>query len=138
MKKIFLMSFFALILSGCASIFSDINYPIKITTEPDKVDIKIFNEEGIQVYQGQTPATVELRAGEAWFDGKDYTVKFEKEGYRSEIRSIKRNLDTVYVVNFLIPFGFIGSIFVDPLTGAMWELESPVFTHLDKLQTKEK
>ena len=134
MKKIFLMSFSALIFSGCASIFSDSNYPIQISSEPEKADIKVFNEEGIQVYQGKTPATVELRAGEAWFDGKDYTVKFEKEGYLSEMLAIRRNLDTAYIVNFFVPFGFIGSIFVDPLTGAMWELESPVFVNLDKKQ----
>ena len=113
------------LVSGCASIVSKSSYPVTITSNPDQARITITDERGTQMYKGKTPTTLTLKAGESYFHGKDYTVTFEKEGYEKQVASIHRELDGWYIGNILLG-GLIGMLIVDPLTGAMWKLDSPL------------
>ncbi len=128
-KMISILSIICFLLSGCASIVSKSSYPVTITSNPDQARITITDEKGMAIYKGRTPSTLTLKAGEAYFHGKDYIVTFEKEGYEKQTAFIQRNLDGWYIGNILFG-GLIGMLIVDPLTGAMWKLDSPLTVNL--------
>lgn len=130
MKKIIsVLVALCFLISGCASIVSKSSYPVTINSNPDQATITITDERGTQIYKGKTPTTITLKAGESYFHGKDYTVAFEKEGYEKQIATIQRQLDGWYIGNILLG-GLIGMLIVDPITGAMWKLESPLTVNL--------
>lgn len=124
-KLISLILVSCFLVSGCASIVSKSSYPVTITSNPDQATIVITDEKGTQMYKGKTPTTLVLKSGEPYFHGKDYTVTFEKEGYEKQVASIHRELDGWYIGNIIFG-GLIGILIVDPLTGAMWKLDSPL------------
>ena len=120
-------------LPGCASIISRRVYPVTITSEPDDAKITIVNKSGQTVFSDRTPITVQLRAGNSYFQGNDYTITFEKEGYVKSTAQVKRDLDPWYVVGNIGVGHLIGWLIVDPMTGAMWTLEDHVHINLQSL-----
>lgn len=120
-----------ILLTGCASIVSKSMYPVTINSHPDEADILVKDERGLHIYKGQTPATLTLSAGEAYFHGKSYTVTFSKPGYEEQTAVIKNGLDGWYIGNIFIG-GLIGWLIVDPLTGAMWSLPKELTVTLAK------
>ncbi len=113
--------------SGCASIVSKSSYPITINSNPDQASITITDEDGEDVYTGETPTTVTLNTKAGYFQGKIYTVTFTKEGYEEQMLKIKSTIDGWYVGNCLFG-GLFGLLVVDPLTGAMWRLDPDTMT----------
>ena len=109
--------------TGCASIISKSNYPVNITSQPSGADITIVNKKGRVVYEGKTPTVVDLKAGAGWFQGQDYVVKFNKDGYETQTAQIEQKLDNWYLFGNIALGGLIGWVIVDPITGAMWVLE---------------
>ena len=109
--------------SGCASIVSKSIYPVSVTSEPSGAEITIFNKQERAIFEGRTPATIELKAGRGFFQAGDYTVKYSKPGYQEVTVPIKQGLDLWYVVGNFFIGGLIGWVIVDPITGAMWTIE---------------
>ncbi len=109
--------------SGCASIVSKSSYPIMINSSPAEAGISITDKKGVEVYRGNTPATVKLRAGGGFFTKALYLVKFDKPGYDIRVVPIEYKLDGWYFGNILFG-GFIGLLIVDPATGAMFKLDT--------------
>lgn len=120
-------------LSGCASIISKSMYPVTINSHPDEANILVKDERGLQMYKGQTPATLTLAAGEAYFHAKSYTVTFSKPDYEKQTAVIKAGLDGWYIGNIVFG-GLIGVLIVDPLTGAMFSLPKEFTVTLAKKQ----
>lgn len=110
-------------LIGCASIVSKSNYPVCISSQPDRTEISIKNRKGECVFVGKTPAIVNLKAGAGFFKGENYIVTFKKEGYIPLTAEIKRRMDNWYIGNIIFG-GLIGVLIIDPATGAMWVLEN--------------
>ena len=123
MKKVV----FILMLSlfGCASIVSKSNYPVTFDSDPPKAEVSVKDENGVSVFQGLTPTTVSLRSGESYFDSKQYTATFTKDGYDPQTSSITSSLSGWYWGNILFG-GLIGMLIIDPITGAMYELDQPM------------
>ena len=112
---------FFLCLSGCASIVSQSDYPVTISSSPSGADFVIKNQAGIQVESGVTPKLVTLTTKAGFFDGETYAISYEKPGYKTEFVVLDTKLDDWFFGNIL--FGAtIGSFIVDPYTGAMWTL----------------
>ncbi|MGQ7956478.1 hypothetical protein ACUTAF_01945 [Pseudomonas sp. SP16.1] len=109
------------LLSGCASIFSEQTYPVQITSEPPRASIEIRDEDGNVVYNGSTPATVKLASSAGYFDGERYTVTFRKPGFDDEQFVIDSGVDGWYWGNILLG-GVLGMLIIDPATGAMFNL----------------
>jgi len=116
--------FVAAVATACATIVSESEYPVTISSKPDGAQITITNRAGETVFSGKTPATVRLKAGAGFFKGENYTVTFKKPGYAPHAAEIKRRLDGWYVAGNLLIGGVIGWLIVDPATGAMWTLEN--------------
>jgi len=126
-------------IMGCASIVSKSMYPVTINSQPKGADITIKDENGQLMYEGKTPTTLTLAAGEGYFHGKDYTVTFSKPGFGEQRTIIKSGLDGWYIGNILFG-GLIGFLIVDPLTGAMFKLPKEVtvtLAELDESKSKE-
>ena len=137
MKKIvcFLtLLIFAFMISGCASIVSNSQYPVTINSHPSGAEIQIVDETGKVFLKAETPTTVTLAAGNGYFKGKDYTITFIKEGYSSHSASIERGVDGWYLAGNLLFGGLIGWFIVDPATGAMWKLPKEITADLSPQQ----
>ena len=114
-------------LASCASIVSDSQETVTISSDPTAADIVIADQSGLEVYRGTTPATVTLNASAGYFDGQEYTVTFSKDGYEPTTVKVDSRINGWYVGNIIFG-GFIGWLIVDPLTGAMWALENESIT----------
>jgi len=65
MTAIFMVAGF--LFSSCASIVSKSNYPLSINSSPSKAKVSITDKKGKEVYLGNTPANVKLKAGAGFF-----------------------------------------------------------------------
>ena len=112
----------ATMLYSCASIVSKSNYPILINSHPSESSISITDSKGMEVFKGNTPATVILKSSEGYFKRASYQVKFTKAGYEDKIVPVYCKVDGWYWGNFVFG-GLIGFLIVDPATGAMYKLD---------------
>ena len=110
-----------LLSSGCASIVTKSTYPVTINSTPSSTNISITDKKGREVFTGNTPAIVPLKAGAGFFSNASYQVRFSSQGYSDKVVSITATLDGWYFGNILFG-GLIGMLIVDPATGAMWRI----------------
>lgn len=125
MKAVAVAVLAAVLSTSCATIVSDNNYPVVVSSTPQQASYEIYNEDGNIVTNGITPNTVSLDSGAGYFDGETYTIKIKKEGYEDKIYILKSKLDGWYIGNLLLG-GWLGGLIIDPLTGAMWKLPNQV------------
>ena len=125
MKNLLFTLFAALVLfaSSCASIVSYSNYPMTINTTPSNLAISVTNRDGVEVYRGKSPATINLKSGAGFFKAAQYFVKVEGAGFDAKIYPIDTELDAWYFGNILLG-GVVGMLIVDPATGAMYKLST--------------
>lgn len=117
-----------------------------INSNPSESAITITNSKGMEVYKGNAPASVILKASEGFFKKASYQVKFTKDGYQEKVVPLSCKVDGWYWGN-LVFGGLIGFLIVDPATGAMYKLErdflnetltpSPVTEHQPELKIYE-
>ena len=112
-----------LLLSSCASIVSKSSWPITINSSPSEAKISIKDKKGIEIYTGNTPATLKLKSGAGFFSKARYQVTFEKVGYDKKVVPVEFKLNGWYFGNIIFG-GAIGLLIVDPATGAMFKLET--------------
>jgi len=113
-----------LIFSSCASIVSKSTWPITIKSNPPEATITIYNRKGIEVYHGNTPASIKLKSGSGFFKRESYKIKFQKNGYDIRELPIECKLNGWYWGNIIFG-GVIGFLIVDPASGAMYKLDIP-------------
>ena len=111
------------LFSGCASIVSKSAYDIFISSSPSNANITITNKKGYEVYSGNTPVVVQLKAGSGFFTSAEYQIKFSTPGYDEKIIPVNFSIDGWYFGNILFG-GLIGMLIVDPATGAMWKIDT--------------
>ncbi len=121
MTAVMLVSVF--MFSSCASIVSKSTYPLSINSSPSNATVSITDIKGNEIYLGNTPATVTLKASAGFFSKAEYQVKFSHPGYNDKIVPVIFTLDGWYFGNILFG-GLIGMLIVDPATGAMWKIET--------------
>ncbi|HUU20571.1 MAG TPA: hypothetical protein VMW72_25715 [Sedimentisphaerales bacterium] len=115
---------FSIFLSGCASVMCGSEKTVNIKSRPSGAAFTIMDAKGNTVVENVTPTNVTLKRGRGWFQAADYKVIFRKEGCKQMTVPIQQGLEAGWYVggNILIG-GLIGWIIVDPLTGAMWNIE---------------
>ena len=112
-----------LFFSSCASIVSKSTYPLSINSTPSGATISITDKKGIEIFLGNTPAVVRLKAGAGFFEKAEYQVKFSSLGYDDKIVPVTFSIDGWYFGNILLG-GLIGMLIIDPATGAMWKIDT--------------
>jgi hypothetical protein len=66
-------------MAACASIVSDSQEVVTISSSPTAAQIAIADQSGVEVYRGTTPATVTLDASAGYFDGQEYRITFRRQ-----------------------------------------------------------
>ena len=131
------MVFLSLVLvSGCSSIVSDRIYPVSISSNPSQADFVLQNRSGVVVHTGKTPETVALKASSDFFKGETYKLILNKNGYDEKTIEIQSSIDGWYFGNILIG-SVLGLLFVDPYTGAMFQLPEIANAKLNEITTAE-
>lgn len=113
----------SILMTSCASIVSKSSYPISINSAPSEAQIVIKDKKGIEIFSGQTPATLKLKSGSGFFGKARYQVTFNKLGYQQKTVPVEFKLNGWYYGNLLFG-GIIGMLIIDPATGAMYKLET--------------
>ena len=85
--------------------------------------ISIKDKKGIEIYTGNTPATLKLKSGAGFFSKARYQVTFEKVGYDKKVVPVEFKLNGWYFGNIIFG-GPLGLLIIDPATGAMFKLET--------------
>jgi uncharacterized protein YceK len=111
----------ATLMSGCASIVSQSNWPVAIKSMPETTAFTITNQNGEKIHSGTTPATVNLASGAGFFDGEKYTIHYTKDGFQEKTAILDTSLNGWYFGN-LVFGGLLGILIIDPATGAMFKL----------------
>jgi hypothetical protein len=112
-----------LLLTGCASIVSKTSWPITINSSPSEAKISIKDKKGIEIYTGSTPATLKLKSGAGFFSKARYQVTFEKAGFEKKVVPVEFKLNGWYWGNIIFG-GPLGLLIIDPVSGAMFKLET--------------
>jgi hypothetical protein len=113
----------SILFTSCASIVSKSSYPISINSAPSEAQIVIKDKKGIEIFSGQTPATLKLKSGSGFFGKARYEVTFNKSGYQTKTVPIEFKLNGWYFGNLLFG-GVLGMLIIDPATGAMYKIET--------------
>ena len=113
------------VFGSCASIVSKSSWPVDVKSNPAGAKVTITNRKGVEVYKGETPATIQLKSGAGFFKKESYTVKYELEGYAPLTIPLECKINGWYWGNILFG-GVIGWLIVDPATGAMYKLSEPL------------
>ncbi|MCY3884342.1 MAG: hypothetical protein OXG24_05430 [Gammaproteobacteria bacterium] len=116
---------FTLVLNGCATMFSKTDYPVSIRSEPTKMDVIVTRSDGNTVHKSTTPTTITLTARKAYFKGENYTIKLMRDDKVVGTTSLNARVDGWYFANLALG-GLIGMLIVDPITGAMWSLDTDI------------
>ena len=103
-----------LVLGGCATILAGTDQSVTLNSTP-AAHVVVKANSGQVVYEGQAPATVKLPKKYT------YSVEITLEGYQKQTVPIMQSFNALYLVNILCG-GLVGLI-IDPITGAMWNLE---------------
>jgi len=119
------MAFTIMLGSGCASIVHGGYRQIDLSTTPSKADVVITKAGSSEVVlEGKTPITFSLNPKRSYFHGQAYEVLVSKPGY-AEVRYLIGPTISGWYWGNLLAGGLIGMLAVDPLTGAMWNLQGP-------------
>ncbi len=110
------------LLAGCGSIIKGSTHEIAFTSTPTQANISIVDEDGSQVFNGKTPATVTLNKKRGYFSGKTYYVTVDKPGYKPFETTLNTKVSAWYVGGNILFGGLIGWLIIDPLTGGMWTI----------------
>jgi len=116
-------------LTGCASIVGQSVFPLTVNSNPSGANITITDEYGKVMFNGTTPTTISLTAGESYMHAKAYTIKYSKPGFADQISVVKADIDGWFFGNILFG-GLIGMLIIDPITGKMWKLPPQTFGNL--------
>ncbi len=111
--------------SGCASIVSKSDWPVRVSSKPDGALCTVSDKKGTVITKAVTPTIFMLKSGDGYFGSASYTLMFEKEGYQRASKELSTSLNGWYWGNIVLG-GLIGMLIVDPITGAMWSLDESV------------
>jgi uncharacterized protein YceK len=109
-----LMLSISVLLYGCATVFKGNKSEVGLTSAPEGAKIIVDGAE-----RGITPATLSLDSG------KNYQIRFVKDGYQETAVYVQGSVEAVWVVLDIVPgilLGFI-PVLVDAITGAWSDLE---------------
>ncbi len=125
MKKVIFVSILCCLSSGCASIFCGDSKTINVSSTPSKANFIIKDKVGREIATGITPTNVTLKRGSGYFQAGNYTIQFDKDGFESTKMPINQGLEAGWYLggNIIVFGGLIGILVVDPITGAMWNID---------------
>jgi hypothetical protein len=131
--RTFSIVFILVLFTSCATIVSRSSWPLKVETNPSGAKVEVKDKDGKVVYNGNSPAKMSLSSGAGYFNPQSYTVKLTLNGYEEKKIQIDCVVNPWYYGNIFLG-GLIGMVFIDPASGAMYELQT---NYLDDTLTKK-
>ena len=129
MKRLILVGMVVgLLLSGCATIIKGSGpQAIQLKSNPQGASCEVYNlRTNEKLETGRiAPATLMLSSGKSYFEYAKYRIRCDYEG-KSQEALVEGSVNGWYIGGNIIFGGLIGSLIVDPITGAMWTLEPDV------------
>jgi PEGA domain len=101
----------ALLLSGCAALFSSKSSNVSFNSNPVGADIWINGAR-----MGTTPVSLDLKKN------KDYTVTFKKAGFEDMTCDIGKSVGAGWVILDVVGTGIVGVV-IDAATGSWYSLD---------------
>jgi hypothetical protein len=133
MKRVIYSIMFCVFLSfvsGCATILSHGDKTIPIISDPEGANIEVRDKRMDKtISKNKAPCQITFERGDGWFLKKYYNLNVTKEGYISETMEVTPTFNPLYICNLILG-GAIGMLFVDSLTGDMWQY------YVDKIDIK--
>lgn len=112
-------------LTGCATIIYGTTQSVSVNSSPAGAKVTVHDMTlGTQVGTQLTPAVFLLKRGHAYFRRANYRIVVEKEGYHSAESTIVGRPNGWYIAGNFLVGGLIGWLIVDPISGAMWSLDT--------------
>lgn len=112
----------SLLGGGCASIVHGGFRTVSIASDPAGARVLVRKWGGPLVAEQTTPCAIQLEPKGRYFQGQSYLVRIEMAGYRPAIVALRPSVSGWYFANLALG-GLIGMLVVDPLTGAMWNIQ---------------
>jgi hypothetical protein len=132
----------ALLASGCGTISIHPRLSFSLQSIPDNASFELreAHHPDEVIKQGTTPAPFSLQRGYGYFRAARYSVVVSKEGYESQAVEFTPSVSGWYWANLLWtpllpPWPIVGMLIVDPLNGAMWDIDIPRVVMLEKSTT---
>ena len=116
----------ALVLSGCATLFSGSSQEVEIESTPSNASVMVDGKD-----QGTTPTTIEVTRPE---QGDAPEITINKEGYQETTLQLERQFNAVTLVNIINPLAYFPlgipatGFAVDWYTGALWKYQPDGYT----------
>jgi hypothetical protein len=124
--KAMLILFVLTLLISCATIIGKSSPEnLDVRSIPEKATVVITDEKGTKILEGVTPTMASLEK-KGFFRGKKYTIKISKQGFADQVVTVYTKINGWYILgNFVFgPLAPIAWLIVDPVTGAMWSLDT--------------
>jgi hypothetical protein len=109
-------------MTGCATIVHSGPRPISVASTPAGAKVSIYDRSNTLVMTNTTPFVAPLNTKFGYFKSQTYRLVFEMPAYQSAEVQLDSSVSGWYWAN-LVFGGVIGMLIVDPLTGAMYNLE---------------
>ena len=110
------------VTSGCATIVHSGPRSIPISSSPPGAKVSIYDRSNQLVMTNTTPFVAQLPVKYGYFRSPTYRLEFELAGRSIASATLDSKVSGWYWGNLLFG-GLIGMLIVDPLTGAMFNLE---------------
>lgn len=105
---LFVLVCFAIVLSGCATLFNEKEPAVSFMSDPSAAQVYINGAK-----MGETPCAIQLKTN------KEYTIEFRKDGYETKTYFLTNEIGAVWIVLDVLA-GFV-PIIVDAATGAWYD-----------------
>lgn len=122
--------------SGCATIVSRSNYDIPVSCSSPGAVVDVYKDGDI-VASSVTPTVLTLSSKGGYFIPATYRFKFRKDGFTCDEVGLDAGFDWWYLGNFILPYGILVALIVDPLTGAMWKFDISVYGNIRPLNERK-
>ena len=113
--------------AGCASVMSGRHAQVAFSSNPEHAHVVVKNRHGETVAEAETPTVVSLKRGDGFLRPARYTATIQSPGYETTKVAIDPKMNPWVFGNVL--FGGLIGVFVDPVTGAMWNLTPNEVNH---------
>ncbi len=102
------------LLSSCGTIFSESSYDVRINSNPQGAQFRVYDRDHREISSGSPPQTIHLYSGSGYFTKAHYSVLFSGDNGEEVGLPITFQVDGWYNT---------GNLIVDPLTGAMYTID---------------
>ncbi len=110
--------------TSCATIASSSDTPLHIDSNAVGANVRVLDRDQRPVFEGRAPCTVEVDNASGYLESAKYTVEVAADGYQPRTVTVEADVDVWYFGNVFIPGGLIGSLLIDPLSGAMFQFDT--------------